>query len=828
MDYKEKITRVEEKIKNKAYESAEQDLLQIINEEEIKNVEDENNTYYTFYNYVETIIFFNRFKPTKKLQPPATNIADTYMKLGFINNETKNFGKAIKYLNKASEWNPVSPQIIFERAFAYRGIGDLERYKAEIEKAYQFIYTSSFMARYYRELGSYYTTKKIYDLANALYTYSRAFVDTELAINELTYIAKQENREPRFSKREEIERLFTEYNIPLGVSDNVVQMIFNESQHLLKENINNDLAKYLYRALYDITLDKKFMLYIDLKDDKTGITLKIPEIWKILNKEAYNKFGISDNTLFLFLAPGNENVSIVCDGKCNPSQLDEAYNLNIENMKKQGVTIEREFVIKGQKNIKQVFILTKQNEKTIRIFQNYLVVNGYLINVSWKVPSNETIERVMEVENNSLKGQMIWSLKGINEDTSVQDAALEMTKKMNELLAQGKTPQEAAEIVFGKNNEKKDDDVINLDNIIKEYSENGINSNLIKLLGDFSKDIIKQDTQDPFWSTMARGMLETLIILNLAENKVDISSLIEQSGDINKARLICKNNVNKLDIEKLQSNGDFINSIKILNNENNDKTLSSILEIVNKALLPYDRITTQKGEFKPVKVENLENVVKYDEYVEDEKDNLKEYSQEIEGYPTFKFQFPKELGEYSKSSANVFEIKDGNIQKIRVMISKCDSEEKLESDAKKWIEKNKSDAKMEEVKYRKERINNIPIEVYILKYINNSKLANKIYKIGYVNNCRITISGGIVKGKEEIINKAFETLTWEENETSKEETKAETEIPKPKSNAIIVKCPVCNNEFKLNWNVPASEKTFYCKCPNCNAEIKKVNPNYKG
>lgn len=824
MDYKEKITRVEEKIKNKAYESAEQDLLQIINDEAIKSVEDENNTYYTFYNYVETLIFYNKYKPTKKLQSPTDNIADAYMMLGFINIETKNFGKAIEYLNKASEWNPVSPQIILERAFAYRSIGDLERYKAEIEKSYQFLYTSSFMARYYRELGFYYTTKKIYDLANALYTYSRSFVDTELAKNELMYIAKQENREPRFSTKDEINKLFTDYNIPLGISNTVVQMIFNESQNLLKENQNIELVKYLYRVLYDITLDKKFMLYTNLQDDKTGITLKVPETWKILNKDAYSKFGVSDNTLFFFLAPGNQNISIVCDGKCDLSKLDEAYNLNIENMKKQGVTIEREFVIKGQKNIKQVFILTKQNEKIIRIFQNYLVVNGYLINVSWEVPSNETIERVMEVENNSLKGQMIWSLRGVNEDTSIQDASLEMAKKMNELLAQGYTPKEAMEMIWAKDNPEK----IDLGKIINEYNSNGISQNLVKLLKDFSKSIIKQDNQDPFWSMMARGMLETLIILNLAENKVDISSLIEQSGDINKARLICKNNVNKLDIEKLQSNGDFINSIKTLNNENNDKTLSSILEIVNKALLPYDRITTQKGEFKPVKVENLENVVKYDEYVEDEKDNLKEYSQEIEGYPTFKFQFPKELGEYSKSSANVFEIKDGNTQKIRVMISKCDSEEKLESDAKKWIEKNKSDAKMEEVEYRKEKINNIPIEVYVLKYINNSKLANKIYKIGYVNNCRITISGGIVKGKEEIINKAFETLTWEENETSKEETKAETEISKPKSNAIIVKCPVCNNEFKLNWNVPASEKTFYCKCPNCNAEIKKGNPNYKG
>ena len=777
MNYQEKIAKIEAKIKNKEFNSAEQDLLQIVNDEKIKNVEDDKYIYYSFYNYIETLIYWRKYNPSKKILQPENNIADAYFLLGYINFETKNYGKAVQYLDKAGEWNPVSPKIRMEKADAYRNMGEFERYRVEVEKTYPYIYESSFMAKYYRELGWYYSEKRIFDLANALYTQSVSYLNTELAKNELIYIAKQENREPRFSTKEEINKLFKEYNIPFGISCEITQIIYEDSQNLLKEN-KVQLANYLYRALYDITLDKRFMLYIDLKDDKTGITLKIPELWKILNKEAYSKFGISDKTLFLFLTPSNENVSIVCDGKCAPSQLDEAYTLNIENMKKQGVTIEREFIIKGQKNIRQVFVLTKQNEKTIRIFQNYLVVNGYLINVSWEVTSNETIEKVMEVENNSFKGQMIWSLKGENEDTGVQDAASEMTKRMNELITQGKTPQEATEIVLERSNEKKDDSNIKLYTITKEYIRNGINSNLMKLLNDFSKDIIKQDTQDLFWSTMARSMLETLIILNLVENKVDISSLIEQSGDINKARLICKNNVNKLDIEKLQNNGDFINSIKTLNNENNDKTLSSILEIVNKALLPYDRTMVHKGEFKPVKVENLENIVKYDEYVEDEKDKLKEYSQEIEGYPTFKFQFPEKLGEYCKSYVNVFEIKDGKTQRIRVMISKCDSEKKLESDAKKWIEKNKIDAKMEEVEYRKEKINNIPIEVYILKYINNSKLANKIYKIGYVNNCRITISGGIVKDKEEIINKAFETLTWVENETPKEETKVETEISK--------------------------------------------------
>lgn len=137
---------------------------------------------------------------------------------------------------------------------------------------------------------------------------------------------------------------------------------------------------------------------------------------------------------------------------------------------------------------------------------------------------------------------------------------------------------------------------------------------------------------------------------------------------------------------------------------------------------------------------------------------LKEYSQEIPNYPTYKFYFPEDLGEYIKKSDYVFEIKKGNVQKIRVMISKCKSEADLESDAKKWIEKNKVDAKMEDVSYRKEKINSIPIEVYELRTIEKKEV--KIYKIGYVNGCRITISGWNVNKKEEVINAAFEKITW--------------------------------------------------------------------
>lgn len=641
MKYQEKIAKIEKKIKNKEFDSAEQDLLQIINEEKIKNVEDDNYIHYSFYNYIETLIYWRKYRPSKRILQPENNIADVYFLLGFINFETKNYGKTIQYLDKAIEWNPISPQIRLEKADAFRNIGEIERYRVEVEKTYPYIYQSAFMAKYYRELGWYYSEKRIFDLANALYTQSISFLNTDLAKKELMYIAQQERRELRLSTKEEINKLFKEYNIPFGISNEITKIIYEDSQNLLKEN-NIQLANYLYRTLYDITLDKRFMLYVDLKDEKTKIMVKIPEIWKTLNKEAYRKFGISDNTLFLFLTPQNENISVVCDGKCDETQLDAAYNLNIENMKKQGATIEAEYFVRGQKNIKQVFVLVKQNEKKVRIYQNYLVINGYLINASWKVPSNVPIEKIMKIENNSFKGQFIWSLKGENEDTSSQDIMREINSRLNELLAKGMSTQEAMKLIFGNNSAFKD--------VKEEFNNNGITQKAISALENLSIQIIKDDTQDHYWSNVSRDIFKLLILSNLFENKeFTLPDLVEQTNNVKFVKNIITKNLDKFNIPELPKN---TNVKSILNS---DKQLKSIVEIIHKSILPYERTELQKQGRKEMQ----------------EKENVK-------------------------------------------------------------------------------------------------------------------------------------------------------------SNAIMVKCPVCNTEFKLNWNVPASEKTFYCKCPNCNAEIKRENPNYKG
>lgn len=163
---------------------------------------------------------------------------------------------------------------------------------------------------------------------------------------------------------------------------------------------------------------------------------------------------------------------------------------------------------------------------------------------------------------------------------------------------------------------------------------------------------------------------------------------------------------------------------------------------------------------------------------------LKEFFQEIDEYPTFKFYFPYNLGEYVKVSPMTFEIKKEKIQKIRIMLSKPEQNvEDFKLRARAWIEKNKSENYMDEVSYTEEKIGDFHVEVYVLRYVNRKDLPTKIYKIGYVNGYRITISGWQMDNIEELIDNAFKNIKVE-NDSSMielEENKSELVVEEEKT-----------------------------------------------
>ena len=786
MNYRDKIVEIDKLIKNKRNIEAKKELENIIAVEEFKVPEDEQATHYSFYNYVEAAIYFNKYRPQKKNIDPNNNIAEVYFFLGYIEYENKNYEKTIEYLDKGLEWNPVSIQIMSEKINVYRNMGDLEKYRVEIEKAYEYIYEVPLMAKYYRDLGFYYTEKGLYDVSNALYSYSRYFVDDELVSNELMYIAQQEHREPRISTMEEIEFLFKKYNIPQGISNNIVQIIYGEYQNLLKNNPDLPVTKYLARVLYDITKDKQFMLYVPTHDDVTGINLMMPENWKVLDKNKYNELGVSSNTTFLFLNEYNQLISIVCDGKCSKDELDTAYKKNIETMKKQGIEIIEEFSIEEQKNIKQVFVDSCKNDMKVRILQNYLVLNGYLFNISWEVVNNVNPNEILKNISNGLEMELVWSLNGTDDDSN-----------NNSILRE----------------------------IINEFKQNGVNSKVINLLNQLAEQTIEEYKQDRFWSDQARLVFKFFVLVNLIENlEVKMSDFVAMTRDVNVFKEIMIRNIENL--KQYIKLSDINELVKILDS---DKTLKSIVELIHNGVLPYE-----KTEMQDQGRQNMLNNSPKEIDIKTEDGSVLKFIvpnnfQEIRHDAYKDTSVPGELDDLFKNEymRTFFELFTDKNYELKIVIEKMKQDKTLdkiiESELKYAGEvlENNNNRFVCELTTKHEENNG-----YIRRYMIVKK--KTLYRFKVVDNYVVIIKNTFAID-EKIINTLEEIDTIIDNIFEKiqyipsNKPEINNEVNKP----IKIKCPSCNVDFELKWNVPSSEKIFYCKCPNCNAEIKHTNPNYK-
>lgn len=627
-----------------------------------------------------------------------------------------------------------------------------------------------------------------------------------MAKRELEFIAKSENRKARLSTAEEMQKLFRDYNITFGFNRNTVDIIIDEYNRLYNENPQPDVINFISKKLYDITLDDKYMIFYELKDENTETKIDVPFTWSYIRKEDFEKNDIAKNTAFFLLTRGNQNINIAYENKCSDEEFDDRVKLNIENIKKYGIEVEEQYRTSGTKSNIELFLRVNHNGNIIRLFQVYRVVNGYLFSAAWQVKNDDIkLDKLLIDVNNTFAMKVVNSLRPINEITN---------------------KQESLEITVNNNIRNED---FTIQKINEEYANNKISLMLVKMLHIYADTKIKENKQDPFWSKTAQNVLLLLILSNLVVNgNVSEKQIMEQIKEDAIAKMLIKSNIDKLSLPELS---EIISSKSIIDSEKSFKSVMDIIredmlsnlendiENFTKSIKPKEiktpEVSTSNSEF-----ENLMIKLNKDKNVKEE-NKLKEYIIKIKDGTKFKLYFPENLGEYipSKSFNNIFEIKQGKTQKIRVMINNC-SEEEFENSAKDWIKKNEKDAKMETVAYRKETINNIPIEVYELKFVEKKDWANRIYKIGLVNNCRVIISGGIIEGKEDIINQAFETIKWENAPIGKTPKKEEI---KP----ISVNCPACNTDFELKWNVPATEKTFYCKCPNCGMEIKRGNPNYK-
>ena len=553
MGYNEKIMDVRNDINNRNYEIAISKLENMLKESNVKEVEDEKNTYYTFGNYAEEAIFNYIYKSKKQNIYPEQNISEIYYYLGFINIDLKNYDLAVEYLDKALKWNPINISAMFEKATVFRMKGNLDRNRAEIEKTFIFIYNSSYLAKFYRELGWYYVERKIYDLGNALYTYSNYFYKTNNAENELKYIAQQENREIRYTPIAEINQYLKDYNIPINFNRSIVNCIFDELQKVKNNNEKRSSARYYSNLMYDMTLRKEFIWYEPLKNEEYAVQIDKPDHWTLIAKDFYERYGLDNNTVFAFFEPQIQMFTVTFVGECISNQFEDKFNKIIEDLNNSGEKVISQFIEPTKKMSGNLYTEKQIGGNIIRYNQEFMVLNNKLFKISW--------------ESNNIKPPLVNDEVALNVSKTLQPiSGNEMEQEQNSI--DFKVEQESL-----------------LRLINDEYAKNGINLTLYNLLNKFSKNNLKDDSLDPFWKENARLLLNAIIILILTDKKeVTIEDIKEKSKNIETLKKYCEDNLFKLDIASIQQFPDLMDGITYIRKCEANKTINSTLEIINESI----------------------------------------------------------------------------------------------------------------------------------------------------------------------------------------------------------------------------------------------------
>lgn len=553
MGYNEKIMDVRNDINNRNYEIAISKLENMLKESNVKEVEDEKNTYYTFGNYAEEAIFNYIYKSKKQNIYPEQNISEIYYYLGFINIDLKNYDLAVEYLDKALKWNPINISAMFEKATVFRMKGNLDRNRAEIEKTFIFIYNSSYLAKFYRELGWYYVERKIYDLGNALYTYSNYFYKTNNAENELKYIAQQENREIRYTPIAEINQYLKDYNIPINFNRSIVNCIFDELQKVKNNNEKRSSARYYSNLMYDMTLRKEFIWYEPLKNEEYAVQIDKPDHWTLISKDSYERYGLDNNTVFAFFEPQIQMFTVTFVGECTNNQFEDKFNKIIENLKNSGEKVISQFIEPTQKRFGNVYTEKQIGGNVIRYNQEFMVLNNKLFKISWES-------------------------KNTKPPLANDEVALDVWKTLQPIRG-NKMEQEQKPIDFKVEQES----LLRLIN--DEYAKNGINLTLYNLLNAFSKNNLKDDSIDSFWKENARLLFNAIIILILTgEKEATIEDIKEKSKNIETLKKYCEDNLFKLDIASIQQFPDLMDGITYIRKCEANKTINSTLEIINESI----------------------------------------------------------------------------------------------------------------------------------------------------------------------------------------------------------------------------------------------------
>lgn len=210
--------------------------------------------YYSFDDYMQFALYCNIFQPTKEVRRANYKYDDIYKMLGYILIEKGEYDEAIEVLRKGMSFNPVSVRIMFELGEAYKLQKDWDKFYSVSKRALEFAMSKEDIARAYRNIGFYFTEKEMYNEAIALFLLSGEFVKSDVAVNELQYIASKSGLNVSEFEMDKLNEVLEDNEMQLGVNPFILQLAYDIGQQALKDG-KKDIAKYYFEFIFKFNQD---------------------------------------------------------------------------------------------------------------------------------------------------------------------------------------------------------------------------------------------------------------------------------------------------------------------------------------------------------------------------------------------------------------------------------------------------------------------------------------------------------------------------------------------------------------------------------------------
>lgn len=220
--------------------------------------EDKVSVYYDYDGLFEYILVHQHIKPKKEVRGAIVPFVKVYGAYASSLYDVGRYNESIKWYKRAIDWLPVSFYLYMEVAENYKRLNNLEETEKWTNLAFNYVTTTSEMARWLRGKAYIEIEREEYKLATAELLVSLGLEHDDLGVGELLYLKEECGFDIDSVDMQDAIKILEKNKVPYRATDLNLGILY-EMLIIADENSDDEAASMFAQNLYDFTLDHELL-----------------------------------------------------------------------------------------------------------------------------------------------------------------------------------------------------------------------------------------------------------------------------------------------------------------------------------------------------------------------------------------------------------------------------------------------------------------------------------------------------------------------------------------------------------------------------------------